>query len=70
MNLVLSHAEAATLATAIENYLPQLAETAASIEHGWEAHEVWDMYRALEAIRSRLTVALATDAGASALDQP
>jgi len=66
MQLVLSHAEAASLAQAIENYLPQLAEAAAGIEHGWEAHEVWDMYRTLEAIRARLTLGLATDAGAAA----
>jgi hypothetical protein len=54
VTLSLSSDEAQALARALDGYLPELAEEAARTDRQPDAHELWEIYRALEAIRSRL----------------
>jgi hypothetical protein len=63
----ISDNEAAALARALDGYLPELAEEAARTDRQPDAHELWDMYRALQSVRTHLSVALHQAAAASDL---
>jgi hypothetical protein len=54
----LTHNEAAALARALDGYLPELAEEAARTDRQPDAHELWDMYRALQSVRAHVNEAL------------
>ena len=58
MMLDLDHAEAEALLEAFDGYLPVLAEEAARTDRVADAHELWNRYRRLEALRARLRTAL------------
>jgi hypothetical protein len=51
----LNEVEAQALMRALDSYLPELAEDAARTDRQRDAHELWDRYRALQAVRARLT---------------
>jgi hypothetical protein len=53
MLLELDEAEARALARGLDGYLPELAEEAARSD-SQRHHELWDTYRALDAVRTRL----------------
>ena len=55
MLLELTESQATALARALDGYLPELAEEAARTDRQRDAHELWDMYRALQAIRAHLS---------------
>jgi hypothetical protein len=55
MLLELTESQATALARALDGYLPELAEEAARTDRQPDAHEIWDMYRALQAIRAHLS---------------
>ena len=55
MVLELTESQAHALARALDGYLPELAEEAARTDRQRDAHELWDMYRALQAIRAHLS---------------
>jgi len=57
--LELNDKEAGALARALDGYLPELAEEAARTERQRDARELWDMYRALQAVRGHLAAAAA-----------
>jgi hypothetical protein len=61
MLLELADREAVALARALDAYLPELAEEAARCDRQPDAHELWDMYRALQAIRAALAELIVPD---------
>jgi hypothetical protein len=54
MILELDETESAVLLHALESYLPTLAAEASRVERSSDARELWDQYRRLEAVQSRL----------------
>jgi hypothetical protein len=63
--LELNDNEARALAGALDSHLPELAEEASRTDRQRDAHELWDRYRALQAIRARISAvpAVAPSAG-------
>ena len=61
MLLELSDIEVRALARALDGYLPALAEEAARTDRQADAHELWDTYRALQAVRAHLSAAPAAE---------
>ena len=55
MLLQLSESEVRALALALDAYLPELAGEAARVDRQPDAHELWDVYRALQEIRTQLS---------------
>jgi len=55
MLLQLSESEVRALALALDAYLPELAGEAARVDRQPDAHELWDVYRALQEIRAQLS---------------
>ena len=58
--MYISEDERRALARALDGYLPELAAEAARTDRQADAHELWNLYRALQAVRARL------DSGAEA----
>jgi hypothetical protein len=53
--------EVAALARALDGYLPELAEEAARTERQPDAHELWNMYRALQSVRAQISTGTTAD---------